>query len=233
MSDLSLKNIQTIKVAAQYLSGHERRLFQAQVVFDYLEGRARKAERVFGWCRNNVLVGLNELRTGIECIGNYSARGNKKSEKKNPKLETDIHELAEPDSQADPKFQSPFAFTRMTAKSMRQALIDKKGWSNDELPTENTIGNIMNRLGYKLRRVQKAKPLKKIAETDAIFEQVKAINTAADSDPEAVRISIDSKAKVDVGDYSRGGVARSKNPVKALDHDTNVKKTDSIWCLRS
>jgi hypothetical protein len=32
---------------------------------DYLGGRARRAERVFGWGRNTVELGLHELRTGI------------------------------------------------------------------------------------------------------------------------------------------------------------------------
>jgi len=39
----------------------------------------------------------------------------------------DIRALADPESQADPKFQSPFLYTRITAKGMRQALIDQKG----------------------------------------------------------------------------------------------------------
>ena len=51
--------------------------------------------------------------------------------------------------------------TRITAKGMRQALINQKGWTDEELLHGNTIGVILNRLGYKLRRVQKTKPLKK------------------------------------------------------------------------
>ena len=34
-----------------------------------------------------------------------------------------------------------------------------------------------------------------------------------------MRISIDTKAKVKVGDFSRGGEGRAAEPVKALDHD--------------
>ena len=117
-------------------------------------------------------MGLNELRTGIVCLDNTSARGNRKTEVKQPALEQDIRSLAEPQSQQDPKFQSPFTYTRMTAKAMRQALIDQKGWKSEELPCEKTIGNISGRLGYRLRRVQKAKPVKKVRETDAIFENV-------------------------------------------------------------
>jgi hypothetical protein len=40
--------------------------------------------------------------------GNFSARGNHKTEEKLPELEADIRALADPESQADPKFQSSF-----------------------------------------------------------------------------------------------------------------------------
>jgi len=53
-----------------------------------------------------VTLGLNELRTGIVCVANFKARGNKKTEAKNPPLERDIVSLAEPESQVDPKFQN-------------------------------------------------------------------------------------------------------------------------------
>ncbi len=66
---------------------------------------------------------------------------------------------------------------------------------------------------------------KKTAETDAIFENVWQMNALADADPEVLRISIDTKATVNVGEYSRGGRSRGIKPVKALDHDMchNVK----------
>ena len=106
---------------------------------------------------------------------------------------------------------------------MRQALIDQKGWTDEELPHVNTIGEILNRLGYKMRRVQKTKPLKKIAQTDAIFANVRQENQVADDSPEVVRISMDAKAKVDVGDFSRDGESRAAEAPRALDHDTQAK----------
>jgi hypothetical protein len=60
---------------------------------------------------------------------------------------------------------------------------------------------------------------KKTAETDAIFENVWLMNALADADPETIRISIDTKATVNVGEYSRGGRSRGVESVKALDHD--------------
>ncbi len=180
MKVLTDEVIASFKDAARKLTGPKRRAFQAQVTLDYLDGSIWKAERVFGWSHHTVALGLNELRTGITCQGNFSARGNHKTETKSPELEADIRALADPESQADPKFQSPFLYTRITAKGMRQALIDQKGWTDEELPHVNTIGVILNRLGYKLRRVQKSKPLKKIPETDAIFENVRQENQTAD-----------------------------------------------------
>ena len=35
------------------------------------------------------------------------------------------------------------------------------------------MAEVLNRLGYRLRRVVKAKPQKKLKETDAIFENIK------------------------------------------------------------
>ena len=39
------------------------------------------------------------------------------------------------------------------------------------------------------------------------------------ADPDTLRISIDTKAKVKIGEFSRNGEARGAEPVKALDHD--------------
>ena len=91
---------------------------------------------------------------------------------------------------------------------MHQSLIEKKGWNDEDLPCENTIGNILNRLGYRLRRVQKAKPVKRVRETDAIFKNVHRENQASDEREDSLRIFIDTKAKLDVGDFSRGGTSR-------------------------
>ena len=50
------------------------------------------------------------------------------------------------------------------------------------------------------------------------------MNAVADADPETMRISIDTKATVNVGEYSRGGRSRGVEAVKALDHDMCPKK---------
>ena len=51
------------------------------------------------------------------------------------------------------------------------------------------------------------------------------MNALADADPHTLRISIDTKATVHVGEYSRGGRSRGVVAVKALDHDMCMKHT--------
>ena len=104
---------------------------------------------------------------------------------------------------------------------LREALIKDKGYSDKELPCENTIGNILNRLGYNLKRVLKAKPAKKIKEVDEIFENVWRVNKESDNNPNSLRISIDAKAKLNIGNFSRGGKSRDAEAKKAEDHDMN------------
>jgi len=50
------------------------------------------------------------------------------------------------------------------------------------------------------------------------------VNALADGDPEALRISMDTKATVNVGEYSRYGRSRGLMPVKAWDHDMRPKE---------
>ncbi|MDF5726027.1 MAG: hypothetical protein PUP91_37395 [Rhizonema sp. PD37] len=62
--------------------------------------------------------------------------------------------------------------------------------------------------------------MKKIPQTDAIFENVFRENQASDENHKSLRVSIDTKAKVKIGNLSRGGKARTLEPKQADDHDT-------------
>ena len=63
--------------------------------------------------------------------------------------------------------------------------------------------------------------MKKIPQTDAIFDQVHKVNQEADADETMLRISLDAKAPIRMGLYSRGGLNRVV--VKGLDHDFHGK----------
>jgi len=63
---------------------------------------------------------------------------------------------------------------------------------------------------------------KKIPETDAIFAQVNKVNQMADETETVLRVSMDAKARVKIGTFSRGGTSRFE--VKASDHDFKSKE---------
>lgn len=160
MSVLTDDLIASLKAAAALLTGHRRRRFQAEMALKYCDGSARRAERVFGWGRDAVYTGLGELRTGIHCLDACHLRGRKKTEDRCPALVEHIRRLAEPTAQADPTFQTTLADTRVTAEAVHNALKTQDD-VKDHVPGRQTVGRILNRLGYRLRSVLKARPEKR------------------------------------------------------------------------
>ncbi len=196
-----------IRSGARRLTGYQRRSFQAEVAVELCSGNARQAERRFGWGRATVEKGLQERHRGVRCLEDFAARGRQRSEEKDPRLAADIRTIVEPHTHADPELKSSRRYTNLSAAEVRAALIEK-GYPQPELPSERTMRDILNRMNYRLKRIQKGKPLKKTEETDAIFAHVRAVREQTRSDPEVLEISMDTKAKVSLGDYARGG----KNP---------------------
>jgi hypothetical protein len=194
-----------IRGAADRLKGHQRRLFQAEVALALCDGNTRQAERRFGWGRATVDKGIHELRQGIRCVEDFAARGRPRREDKDPRLAGDIRAIVEPHTQADPELKSERRYTNMSAAEVLQALRDEKGYDAKGLPKERPMRQILNRMGYRLKRIQKARPLKKTEDTDAVFANVAAAREKYAGDPATLEISIDTKAKVHEGDYSRGG----------------------------
>ena len=193
-----------LQQGANRLKGHERRLFLAEVTLKLCDGNARKAERRFGWGRETVDKGLHELQQGVRCLENFSARGRPRLEVKTPQLAQDIRAIVEPHTQADPELKSTRRYSNLSAANVLEALRIKKGYTQENLPSQRTMRDILNRMNYRLKRIQKGKPLKKTPQTNAIFANVKAVK-AEIKGPETLEISMDTKAKVNEGDYARGG----------------------------
>jgi hypothetical protein len=137
-----------------------RRLSIAEVTIKLLDGKPRLAESVFGWSRVTVMLGMNELRTGLTCYNDISNRRKLKTEEKYPKIVDDIQKLMETESHADPQLRTTLAYTNITASEVRKALIEN-GWAEEILPPVRTMSNILMRLGYRLRTVAKTKVQKK------------------------------------------------------------------------
>jgi hypothetical protein len=196
-----------IRSGASQLTGYQRRSFQAEVAAELCSGNARQAERRFGWGRETVEKGLHERHHGVRCLEHFAARGRQRSEDQDPRLAADIRAIVEPHTHADPELKSSRRYTNLSAAEVRAALIEK-GYPPEKLPSERTMRDILNRMNYRLKRLQKGRPLKKTEQTDAIFANVQAVREEVRDQPETLEISMDTKAKVALGDYVRGG----KNP---------------------
>ena len=104
---------------------------------------------------------MHELRTGMTCVDAFHCRRRKPAEEHLPRLLDDIRTIADGQSQADPKFQTNRLFTRISAAEVRRQLIATKGYTDDELPTQQTINTKLNLLGFRLTKVAKCRPQKK------------------------------------------------------------------------
>ena len=164
--------IADLRLAAAKMTGANRRAFEAEMTVKYCEGTPLLAETTFGWGRQTVAVGLAERRTGLRCLGAQAAfSGRKRWEEQDPEVAAALERLAEAHAQQAPTFRTTLAYTRLTAQAALSAL-RAQGYSEEQLPSPSTMAEVLKRLGFRLRKVVKAKPQKKIAETDAIFANI-------------------------------------------------------------
>jgi len=119
----------SLKDASLKLTGVKKRAFIAKATQDYFNSSPRQAETYMGWSRKAIAKGLKELQTGIVCQDNNKAKGRNKTEQKIPKLEEDIRSLVDNKSQADPKFQTIFCYARTSARAVKEALTEEKGYN--------------------------------------------------------------------------------------------------------
>jgi DDE family transposase len=146
---------------ARSLKGSARRLFMARTVKELGPGGQRYAARELGWKRGLIRKGTHELESGFMCLDAFSARGRKRAEAHLPNLLGDLQAIVDSQSQADPQFRTTRLYTRLSAAAVRRQLIAQKGYTDDELPTVQTITTKLNNLGYFPKKVAKSPPQKK------------------------------------------------------------------------
>lgn len=137
------------------LKGYAQRHFMAETVETFCEGKAQKAEQALGWNRKTIQKAMEERRGQFCYVDRRHLSGRKKTEDHLPNFLNDLHEIAEQFSQTDPTFRTTRLFTRITSAEMRTQLIEQKGYTDAELPCEETIREKLNALGYGSKRVKK------------------------------------------------------------------------------
>ena len=143
-------------------------------------------------------------------------RGRKRLIEIYPCLERDIIEVIENSLSTDPKFKTEKQYVNMTVKEIKKQLIETGKYQENSF-SNSSLNNILNEMGYGLKKVKKTKPLKKIKETDDIFNNVHKKKDEGLLDNKTAMISIDTKDKVLVGPFSRNGYNRIV--VEAVDHE--------------
>jgi hypothetical protein len=158
---LSPSHIADLRLASLKICGAKRRAFQASISLKYCKGSPRLTESIFGWGRANVALGLAEHCSGLTCVGAQSFYGGaKRWEERQPEAAAALQQMAEAQTQQDPTFRTTIGYTRLTAAEALSQL-NQQGFSDEHLPSASTMAEVLNRMGYRLRKVVKAKPQKK------------------------------------------------------------------------
>jgi hypothetical protein len=151
--------IATVREGAKHLTGAPLRQFMAGIA--RVVGGQRIAAKLFGWSRTTIRKGEHELSTGIDFEDARKTNGRESWEKRIPTLHEDIKAVVEPFLAADPTFRTENTYRRLTSGEVRRRLIAEKGYDESNTPSEESIRERLNSLGFRPRRVLKSKPLKK------------------------------------------------------------------------
>jgi transposase len=162
--------------------------------------------------RKAVLIFNNKINYKL----NIETRGRKRLTEIMPELKQDIKKIIEDNLSIDPRFKSETQYVRLTVKEIKKQLIKTGKYTNGSF-SNSSLNNLLNDMGYSLKKVQKTKPLKKIKETNKIFENVHKKKNAAMNNNRTALISVDTKDKVLLGPFCRGG--KNRIQIEAVDHE--------------
>lgn len=100
------------------------------------------------------------VRDNLEIISNKNKCGRKKKTEKYLELESDIVKIIDEYSSTDPQFKTEKQFVRLTVKEIMKKLIST-GKYQEGFMCASSLDNLINKIGYNLKKVQRCKPLKK------------------------------------------------------------------------
>lgn len=171
---------------------------------------------VINCSREYVTKCYNIATNKIPFISNKNKCGRKRKTDKYPTLKEDITKIIDEHSLTDPQFKTERQFVKLTLDEIMKRLIEINKYEEGFI-SRSYLDNLLNEMGYNLKKVKKNKPLKKIKETNDIFDNVHKKREEAMNDNNIALISIDTKDKVLIGPYSRRG--KSRILIEACDHE--------------
>lgn len=147
------------RTADGFPRGPKRRAYMADTVAS-LGLSQRAACLTFGWARETLRKAGHERDSGLTCVDDTSRRGRKPIEHRLPNLLADIKAVVADHVQTDPTFQTRRLYCRLSAARVRRQLIATKGYTDEQLPSRQTITAKLNALGFRLTKVGKTRPKK-------------------------------------------------------------------------
>lgn len=160
-NELSERLKATYQAAANNLKGSARRKFMAGVVNSLGRGGLSYCARELGWDPKTMRKGRQELVSGVDFGDRPTKPGRKRTEARLPTLLADLRQLLDEQSQIDASFQSVRLYTRLSVSEVRSQLLERHGYTDEQLPTNEVLRQRINGLGYKLRTVKKNQPKKR------------------------------------------------------------------------
>jgi len=220
VAGLTQSTKETIQVGGAETHGFSAAEVPGGVANKYCRGNPRQAERDFGWRRDAVNTGLNELRTGIPLPRCFRIAWAAQERRRSAGVSAGDSRAGRTAEPGRPEIPDAAGLHANDGQGGSAAAAGRfQGAAAGGFRPSETVHDILNRLGYRLRRVRKTRPQKRSANTDAIFANLRQVQRRAAQEPATLRISLDTKAKVKIGRFSRGGVARGRQCVAAADHD--------------
>lgn len=151
----------TYQAAAKNLKGSMRRQFMAGIVKSLGRGGLSYCASELGWDPKTMRKGRQEMESGVAFADRPTNPGRKRTEARLPTLQADLRQLLDEQSQIDATFQSGRLYTRLSVREVRTQLIERQGYTDEQLPDNEVLRQRINELGYKLRTVKKNQPKKR------------------------------------------------------------------------
>lgn len=194
----------------------QKLLMIGSLAMDIGEGCISSLAKVFCLSRQTIRKAIKLSIGQISYKPILETRGRKKLTEKFPEIKQDIKNIISTYLSIKPELKDETLYVKLSIKEIKSKLI-KTGKYDDSSFSNSYLNNLVNEMGYNLKKVKKTKPLKKIEETDDIFDNVHRKKEEAMNNEKTVLISIDTKDKVLLGPFSRKG--KNRIQIKACDHN--------------
>lgn len=211
MEPLTEKMIGSLREASRLLTGQQRRRFQAKVTLDYLDGSPRRAERIFGWGRGTVELGLHELRSGISCQESFSTRGSKAIEVKQPVIVAELERLLANDIAGNPMNEEKWVRSSLSHLSEK---LKEVGYNVGR----RAVGRVLRKMGFSRKSNKRKQPRPKCPMRNEQFEYI-ALQRQRFTAGGLPIISVDTKKKELIGPFRNPGQCWCREAEEVDEHD--------------